>query len=248
VWAGFDYRGEPTSPSKWPSVSSQYGNLDTCGFPKDSFFYYQAWWTEKPVLHIFPHWDWPGREGQEIDVYCYSNLDSVELFLNGSSLGKKEMPRNSHLVWKVRYAPGVLQAKGYKGDREALTAKRETTSEPSRIVLRPSRLRISADGEDVSLIEVRIEDKHGRLVPIADNEVRFEVSGAGKIIGVGNGNPSSHEPDKASKRQAFNGLCMVIVQSLKQAGELRLVAESARLESASLVILCEKVTLRPAVG
>jgi beta-galactosidase len=248
VWAGFDYRGEPTSPSKWPSVSSQYGNLDTCGFPKDSFFYYQAWWTEKPVLHIFPHWDWPGREGQEIDVYCYSNLDSVELFLNGSSLGKKEMPRNSHLVWKVRYAPGVLQAKGYKGDREVLTAKRETTSEPSRIVLRPSRLRISADGEDVSLIEVRIEDKHGRLVPIADNEVRFEVSGAGKIIGVGNGNPSSHEPDKASKRQAFNGLCMVIVQSLKQAGELRLVAESARLESASLVILCEKVTLRPAVG
>lgn len=248
VWAGFDYRGEPTSPSQWPSVSSQYGNLDTCGFPKDSFFYYQAWWTEKPVLHIFPHWDWPGREGQEIEVYSYSNLDSVELFLNGTSLGKKEMPRNSHLAWKVKYAPGVLEAKGYKGGRETLIAKRETTSEPSRIVLQPSQARISADGEDVSLIEVRIEDKHGRLVPTANNEVRFEVSGAGRIVGVGNGNPSSHEPDKASKRRAFNGLCMVIVQSLKQAGELRLVAESTHLDSASVVILCEKVTFRPAVG
>jgi beta-galactosidase len=247
VWAGFDYRGEPTSPNHWPNVSSQYGNLDTCGFPKDSFFYYQAWWTDKPLLHIFPHWDWKGREGQEIEVYCYSNLDSVELFLNGISFGKKEMPRNSHLVWKVQYAPGVLEAKGYKGGRETLSVKRETTNEPARIVLRPGRQRISADGEDVSLIEVRIEDNQGRLVPTADNEVSFEFYGPGKIIGTGNGNPSSHEPDKASKRRAFNGLCMVIVQSLKQAGELRLVAESAGLANASVVILCEKVTLRPAV-
>lgn len=246
VWAGFDYRGEPTPPH-WPCVGSQYGNLDTCGFPKDSFYYYQAWWTEKPVLHIFPHWNWPGREGQEIEVYCYSNLDSIELFLNNASLGTKEMPRNSHLVWKVKYVPGALEARGYKAGQRVLVEKRETTGEPALIVLRPDRERISADGEDVSLIEVRVEDNQGRLVPIADNEVAFQVSGSGKIIGVGNGNPSSHEPDKASIRRAFNGLCMVIVQSTKKAGQLRLVAESAGLESASVVISCENVTLRPTV-
>jgi beta-galactosidase len=247
VWAGFDYRGEP-KPPKWPSSSSQYGALDTCGFPKDSFYYYKAWWTEKPVLHIFPHWNWPGREGQEIEVYCYSNLDKVDLFLNGHSLGAKEMPRNSHLVWRVKYAPGSLEARGYKDGKEVLVEKRETTGKPARLVLRPDREHISADGEDVSLIEVRVEDKQGQLIPNADNEVAFQVSGAGKIIGVGNGNPSSHEPDKASKRKAFNGLCMVIVQSTKQAGQLRLVAESADLESATVVISCEKAELRPAVG
>jgi beta-galactosidase len=247
VWAGFDYGGEP-SPNQWPGVSSQYGNLDTCGFPKDSFYYYQSWWTEKPVLHIFPHWNWPGREGQEIEVYCYSNLESVELFLNGESLGSKDMPRNSHLVWKVKYAPGSLEARGSRSGLERMVVKRETTGEPARIVLRPDRQRISADGEDVSVIEVRIEDKVGRLVPVADNEVVFQVTGAGKVMGVGNGNPSSHEPDKASKRRAFNGLCMVIVQSAKQAGELRLAAEAAGLESASVVISCDNVTLRPAVA
>jgi beta-galactosidase len=247
VWAGFDYGGEPY-PFQWPAISSQYGNLDTCGFPKDSYFYYQAWWTDKPVLHLFPHWNWPGREGEEIEVYCHSNLEVVELFLNGVSLGANDVKENLHLTWKVKYAPGTLEARGYRVGALVLTEKRETPSEPARIALRPDRRRISADGEDLSLIECRVEDKLGRLHPVADNEISFQVSGNGKIIGVGNGDPGNHEPGKGTRCRAFNGLCMVIVQSSKEAGELRVTAEGPGLESASDVILCEKVALRPAVG
>ena len=247
VWTGFDYRGEPT-PYGWPCINSHFGLMDTCGFPKDNYFYYQAWWSGKPVLHLFPHWNWAGQEGQEIEVWCHSNLESIELFLNGKSLGSQKMNRDSHLAWKVKYAPGVLEARGYRGGELALTAKRETTGEPTKIVLRPDREKIAADGEDVSLIEVHVVDSQGRLVPVAENEITFQVSGTGKIIGVGNGNPSSHEPDKASKRQAFNGLCVALVQATKLAGEINLQAASPGLEPATAVIQCSETTPRPAVA
>jgi beta-galactosidase len=246
-WTGFDYRGEPT-PYEWPCINSHFGAIDTCGFPKDNFYYYQAWWSDKPVLHLFPHWNWPGKEGQEIDVWCHSNLDKVELFLNGKSLGAKEVARNSHVEWKVPYKPGMIEARGYKGGRQALVDKRETTGGPAKILLRPDRHEIKADGEDVSLVEVEVLDSQGRLVPVAGNDIVFRVSGNGKIVGVGNGDPSSHEPDKANKRRAFNGLCMVIVQSQKQPGEIRLEASSPGLEPATLVIASVKAALRPAVA
>jgi beta-galactosidase len=246
AWTGFDYRGEPT-PYNWPCISSHFGIMDTCGFPKDNYFYYQAWWGAQPVLHLFPHWNWPGKEGQEIDVWCHSNLDGVELFLNGASLGSQKVERNTHLAWKVKYVPGTIEARGTKNGKIVLADKRETTGAPAKLALRPDRQKISADGEDLSVIAVEVHDAQGRIVPIASNEVSFEVTGAGKIIGVGNGDPSCHEPDKATKRSAFNGLCMAFMQATKQAGEIRVVASAAGLESASTVIQAEAAQLRPAV-
>jgi beta-galactosidase len=247
VWTGFDYRGEPT-PYGWPCINSHFGIMDTCGFPKDNYYYYQAWWSEKPVLHLFPHWNWAGKEGQGIDVWCHSNLEKVELFLNGGSLGAKEVPRYEHVAWKVPYKPGTLEARGYKGGQQALVDRRETTGGPAKILLRPDRPQILADGQDVALVEVQMLDQDGRLVPVADNEIVFQLSGPGKIIGVGNGDPSSHEPDKAHKRRAFNGLCMVIIQSSKELGEIRLEASSPGLEPATLAIASLKTTLRPALA
>ena len=195
VWTGFDYRGEPT-PFGWPAISSQHGILDLCGFPKDGFYYCQAWWKDEPVLHVFPHWNWPGREGQEISVWAFSNCNEVELFLNGQSQGRKRMERNSHLEWKVKYAPGTLLARGYKAGKEILTTKVETTGNPASIRLTPERATIKADGADVSVIAMNVADTQGRLVPTASNEVTFAAQGPGRIIGVGNGDPSSHEPDR----------------------------------------------------
>jgi beta-galactosidase len=246
VWTGFDYRGEPT-PYGWPCINSHFGIMDTCGFPKDNYYYYQAWWSGKPVLHLFPHWNWPGKEGQEVDVWCHSNLERIELFLNGERLGSQQMNRGSHVAWKVKYAPGVIEARGFRGGELALTTKRETTGEAAKIELRPDREQIRADGEDVCVIEARVVDLEGRLAPAASNEISFQISGNGKIIGVGNGNPTSHEPDKASARRAFNGLCVAIVQSSKQAGEVRVDASSPGLQSAAAAIHCQPVTPRPAV-
>jgi len=246
AWTGFDYRGEPT-PYNWPNVSSHFGIMDICGFPKDNYFYYQAWWGANPVLHLFPHWNWPGKDGQEIEVWCHSNLDSVELFLNGASHGSQKVDRNTHLSWKVKYAPGTIEARGSKDGKIVLTEKRETTGAPAKLVLRPDRQKISADGEDLSVITVEVHDEQGRIMPVASNEVTFEITGAGKLIGVGNGDPSCHESDKGNKRSAFNGLCMAFVQANKQAGEIRVAASASGLEGASLIINAEAAQSRPAV-
>jgi beta-galactosidase len=247
VWTGFDYRGEP-SPNDWPNISSQYGIIDTCGFPKDTFYYYQSWWTEKPVLHLFPHWNWPGYEGKEIAVWVHSNLDKVELFLNGQSLGVKEMRKDSHLAWTVKYAPGAIEARGYKGDRLAMTVKRETTGPAATLVMTADRKELSADGEDVAMFAVEIHDAQGRVVPITDNEVAFKVSGEGKLIGTGNGDPTNQEPDKSSSRKAFSGLCMALVQSLKTAGPVTVEASSPGLAPASVTIAAKSAQLRPQVA
>ena len=251
AWTGFDYRGEP-SPYSWPCISSHFGAMDTCGFPKDNYFYYQAWWGTEPVLHLFPHWNWEGKEGQEIDIWCHTNLETVELFLNGESLGSKSVEKNSHAQWKVKYVPGVLEVRGSKNGRVVLTNKRETTGAPHAIVLRPDRRTIAADGEDVSVIAAEVVDLHGRVVPNASNPIRFEVSGSGRLIGLGNGDPSCHEPDKPAssregQRSAFNGLCSAIVQALKQQGEIRVSASSAEVQTGSVVIQSESAVLRAAV-
>ncbi|MBI3766649.1 MAG: DUF4982 domain-containing protein [Ignavibacteriales bacterium] len=194
VWTGFDYRGEST-PFGWPNINSEFGIMDMCGFPKDIFYYYQSWWSDKTVLHLMPHWNWEGKEGENIDVRCFSNCDEVELFLNGKSLGKKAMPKNSHLQWNVRYAAGMLSAKGFKGDKIISEEKIETTGAPAGIKLIPDRSVINADGEDLSIVTVAVVDSKGRVVPTANNHINFELSGPGKIIGVGNGDPICHEPD-----------------------------------------------------
>jgi len=195
VWTGFDYRGEPT-PYWWPCVNSHFGILDTCGFPKDAFYYYQSWWTTNTVLHLAPHWNWSGREGQEILVQAFSNCKEVELFLNGSSLGKQTMKPNSKLSWQVKYAPGTLSAKGYDDAGKVIAeTKVETTGDATQIELTPDRKTINADGQDVSVFTVSALDTQGRVVPVAQNKIHFAVEGPGKIIGVGNGDPSCHEPD-----------------------------------------------------
>lgn len=195
IWTGFDYRGEPT-PFGWPAISSQFGILDTCGFPKDAFYYFKSWWADEGVLHVFPHWNWPGKEGQEISVWAYGNCEEVELFLNGQSLGHKPMKKNSHLEWRVKYSPGTLLARGYKGGKEIVTTRVETTGAPAAIQLTPHRATIKADGEDVSVITVQVNDAQGRLVPTAGNEITFEITGPAGILGVGNGDPSCQEPDR----------------------------------------------------
>ena len=239
VWTGFDYRGEPT-PYKWPNISSHFGIMDVCGFPKNIYYYYKSWWTNEDVLHISPHWNWPEKIGKPIDVWVNTNADNVELFLNGKSLGKKEMPRNSHLQWEVIYEPGTLEAVAYKKGKK-LTTKVETTAQASKLVLSPDRTTITADGKDADIINVSFVDANGKEVPDANNMIYFSISGDAKIIGVGNGDPSSHEPDKcvdgAWQRSAFSGKCQVIIEAGKTAGTIKLEAKSNGLISASSIIL-----------
>jgi beta-galactosidase len=247
IWTGFDYRGEP-SPYGWPNIRSQYGIIDMCGFPKDSFFYFQSWWRNEPMLHVFPHWNWPGLEGKEIAVWVYSNLDRVELFLNGQSLGAKDMKKESHLAWNVKYAPGTIEARGFKDGKQVLTAKRETAGPAAKLVLTVDRKEISADGEDVAMFAVEVQDAEGRPVPTADNEVSFRITGEGRVMGVGNGDPTNHEPDTASSRKAFCGLCMAVAQASKTAGSITVEASSPGLAPASVTIFSKAVKLRPQVA
>jgi beta-galactosidase len=194
VWTGFDYRGEPT-PYNWPCINSHFGIVDTCGFPKDNYYYYQSWWMSKPVLHILPHWNWKGREGQNIDVRVFSNCDEVELFLNGRSLGKKIMKRPSDVRWSVPYEAGILTAKGYRAGTTIAETKVETTGAASAVELTPDRNQLEANDRDVAIITVAIKDSQGRIVPTAGNKISFAIEGPAKILGVGNGDPSCHEPD-----------------------------------------------------
>jgi beta-galactosidase len=245
VWTGFDYRGEPTPFNAWPNVGSQFGIMDACGFPKDNYFYYQAWWGKKPVLHLFPHWNW--QPGQTIKVWCHSNLDAIELLLNGQSLGVRRVEPYQHVEWDVAYAPGTLEARGYRGGRLVLTDKRETTGAPAQIMLTADRAAIDADGEDVAVVTVAIADSQGRIVPTADNVVAFRISGPGALIGVGNGDPRSHESDKAASRAVFNGLCSAILQASKSPGDIRLGATSPGLQPAAAVVTAQPARARPFV-
>jgi beta-galactosidase len=249
TWLGFDYRGEP-KPYDHVSIGSQSGIVDTCGFPKDVYFYYKSWWGSEPVLHLFPHWNWAGREGQDLEVRCHSNLDSIELFLNGRSLGSKPVLRNSYVRWTVKYEPGVIEARGSRNGHIVLTERRETTGLASKLVLRPSLNRIAADGEDVSAIAVEVHDSQGRVMPTACNRINFKLTGPGKIIGIGNGDPSCREPDKpeapgSAWRSAFNGLCMVFIQATKQPGTIRVEASGDDLTTTQVEIRSVVTKLRP---
>lgn len=237
IWTGFDYRGEPTPYNRWPAISSQFGILDTCGFPKDNAFYYRAWWKDEPLLHLFPHWNWEGKEGETIPVWVHSNLDAVELFVNGKSQGKKTVMKNRHLEWDVVYQSGRIQAFGYKGNKVVMKAVRETAGPAAKLVLTADRTTLKGDGRDVAVLKVEAFDAKGRPVPKADNLVKFSLSGGGEVIGVGNGNPASHEADKASERKLFNGLAQAIVQSGRTAGRITVTASAEGLKPASVVLI-----------
>ena len=218
-WTGFDYRGEP-NPLKYPATDSEFGILDYCGFPKDEAYYLKSWWTDEPTLHIFPHWNLQGHEGEEIDVWAYSNCDEVELTVNGKKLGRQKMPRNGHLKWEAVYQPGKVVAVGYKNGKRILTETVETTRPASKIVLKANRQSIKADGRDVSVITVEVQDNKGRIVPDACPMLTFRLEGEGRIIGVGNGDPAylgeDHPKDKDCHEfgiPAFNGLAQILIQS-----------------------------------
>ena len=236
IWTGFDYKGEPT-PFGWPDINSNFGIMDECGFPKDAYYYYQSVWGDKPIVHVFPHWNWPGKEGQPVDVWAYSNGTRVELFLNGASLGAKDMPKNGHVHWAVPYAPGSLEAFAYDASGKLIAKdKVETTGAPAALRLITDRTKLTPDGEDVTMIAVDVTDAQGRIVPTADNDVTFTVTGAAHLAGVGNGDPSSHEPDKASSRHAFNGHCLVIVGANETPGSIHLTASSPGLRAAVMTL------------
>ena len=238
VWTGFDYRGEPT-PFSWPSVASQFGFLDVCGFPKDGYYAYKAAWTDIPTVHIFPHWNWQGKEGDDIQVHCYTNCDEVELFLDGKSIAKKKAEPYKKLVWDLIYKPGKLEARGYKRGKLVTKDIVETTTAPTQVALNSDVNTLKADGCDVAIIKVAIKDSKGRVVPTADNLVKFSIEGPGKIIGVANGNPNSHEPDQANQRKAFNGYCLVLVQTNKQSGLIKFKASSTTLKGEDVIIKVE---------
>jgi beta-galactosidase len=260
VWTGFDYIGEPTpffwkgedmdlSAPDWPARSSYFGMVDLAGFPKDRYYLYQSQWSSKPMVHLLPHWNWAGREGQPIPVMAYSNAPEVELFLNGRSLGKKarfsdrwEMPVSRAVIpegkfiskyrriWQVPYEPGELKAVAYQDGKQVAVDVVCTAGAPARLKLRPDRSQIAADGDDLSFVTVRIEDKDGNLCPLADNLVHFEVSDAGTIAAVDNGNAATDEPFQADHRKAFSGLALVIVRSKPEApGRIQVVATSGGL-------------------
>ncbi|MDE6637485.1 MAG: DUF4982 domain-containing protein [Muribaculaceae bacterium] len=223
-WTGFDYRGE-SNPMVYPATNSQFGVLDYCGFPKDEAFYLKSWWTDDPVLHIFPHWNLRGHEGEEVDVWAYSNMDEVELFVNGKSMGRKPMPKNGHLSWNAIYKPGKIRAVGYKNGKKAMEKVIETTGEPAILELSVDRDVISADGRDVAVATVKVLDKKGRFVPDANIDLSLSVDGPVKILGVGNGDPTykakERPTDGLGKKfsvKTFNGLAQILLQSESDPG------------------------------
>ena len=220
-WTGFDYRGEP-NPLSYPAHDSEFGILDYCGFPKDEAYYLKSWWTDEPVLHIFPHWNLQGHEGEEVEVWAYSNCDEVELTVNGKKLGRQPMPRNGHLKWKAVYQPGRVEATGYKNGKRILTKTIETTKAAAKVVLKADRPQIAADGQDMAIVNIELHDQKGRFVPNACPVLTFCLEGDASIIGCGNGDPSylgSDHPDKQPCHTfsipAFNGRAQVLIQSGK---------------------------------
>lgn len=233
VWTGFDYIGEPT-PYPWPARSSYFGIIDLAGFPKDVYYMYQSEWTDRPVLHLLPHWNW--KSGQMVDVWAYySQADEVQLFLNGKSLGVGAKKGDDlHVSWKVKFEPGVLKIVSRKAGKIVLTEEEHTAGQPAKIILSADKRSIKADGKDLSFITVNVVDKDGITVPDADNLIDFDITGQGHIAGVDNGSQVSMEPFKANHRKAFHGLCLAIIQSDSKGGAISITASSAGLESAKL--------------
>jgi beta-galactosidase len=270
IWTGFDYLGEPTPyggkdnlthgnwNTDWPARSSFFGAVDLAGFPKDRFYFYQSQWTNEPMVHILPHWNWENSGHDEIPVFCYTNAEEAELFVNGKSLGKKVKGEDKtripvdfygwgqsekyfdspyRLSWEVPFEAGEIEVVAYNDGKEVARKSIKTAGAPAQISLEADRSEITADGEDLSFITIDIEDENGVFHPLADNLVEFKVSGPATIAAVGNGNPSSTEPFRANYRKTFNGKCLLIIKSKKgEAGEIVIEATSEGLLSETITI------------
>ncbi|HLZ53442.1 MAG TPA: DUF4982 domain-containing protein, partial [Verrucomicrobiae bacterium] len=269
VWTGFDYLGEPTPydhdttnrllftdpavQARWgavlkaggkiavPSRSSYFGIFDLCGFKKDRFFLYQSRWRpDFPMAHLVPqNWNWPDRPGKITPVQVYTSGDAAELFLNGKSLGRKEMGQYEYrLRWdSVVYEPGTLKVVAFKNGKKWATDTVQTTGPAAKLSLAADRTRIRADGKDLSFVTLTVEDRNGLTVPQADNPIRFSIEGPGEIVATGNGDPTSHGSFQAKSRNAFNGLGLVIVRAKSgESGNITLRAQSEGLTGATVTI------------
>lgn len=227
-WTGFDYRGEP-NPLKYPATGSEFGILDYCGFPKDEAFYLKSWWSEEPVLHILPHWNLEGHEGEQVSVWVYSNCDEVALKVNGRNLGRKKMPRNGHLEWTAVYWPGKVQAVGYRNGKKICEETIYTAGEPAVLMASADRCEILADGRDLAVVSISLQDAKGHFVPTACLPVTVEVEGPARILGAGNGDPAFRDRERPEDPAArtftidtFNGLAQVLIQSTGEPGNIKL--------------------------
>ncbi|WP_139059131.1 beta-galactosidase GalB [Polaribacter reichenbachii] len=267
LWTGFDYLGEPTPyggrdnstngywNDDWPSRSSYFGPVDLAGFPKDRYYLYQSQWTKKPMVHVLPHWNWEGKEGEEIPVFAYTNAEEVELFVNGKSYGKKVkgkdftmIPSEYHffkkgmyktkyrLSWQVPYQPGSLKVVAYNKGKKVAEKEIKTADKAAKIKLTADRSLINADGKDLSYITVKIEDKNGNFVPLANNLIKFKIEGKATLAAVGNGDPTSLKSFQIPERNAFNGLCLLIVKATEKSGEIKITATSKGLESKTIIL------------
>ncbi|TDH19970.1 DUF4982 domain-containing protein [Segetibacter sp. 3557_3] len=258
MWTGIDYIGE----ARWPAKNASSGVIDLCGFPKDAYYFYQSQWTTKPMIHLAPHWNWRGKQGKVIPVMAYTNCDTVELFLNGRSWGAKAMqfprPGNSgawnrydvapvgittadlHLAWDVPYEPGVLKAIGRKGGKVVVEEVIHTSGAPAAIRVSVDRATIEAQPGDVAHVTIKVVDADGHVVPDAAEPVQVRVEGAGKLIGLDNGNPVDHTSMKSDQRNTFNGLALAVIQSNNKAGSIRVNVNSSKLKGGSITITVNK--------
>ncbi|MBQ0060803.1 MAG: DUF4982 domain-containing protein [Bacteroidales bacterium] len=241
-WTGFDYRGEP-NPLSYPAVGSEFGILDYCGFEKDEAYYLKAWWTNEPVLHIFPHWNLKGHEGEQVEIWAYSNCDEVELTVNGKKLGKKAMPVNGHLSWTATYQPGTVKAVGYRKGKKVQEQIIATTGDATQMQLVADRAVIKADNRDVSVVNIVLKDAKGRVVPTACNDIELSLEGNGRILGVGNGDPAFKGDEHSAELEchsykvpAFNGYAQVLLQANKCAGQMVLKCKGASLKEGTITI------------
>lgn len=238
IWTGFDYIGEPT-PYTWPSKSSYFGAIDTAYFPKDAFYFYQSKWNANgpPMVHIVPmNWtNW--TNGQSVKVMVYTNAESVELFLNGKSQGSKTMSATTgHLQWSVPFATGTLEAKASKGGAVVVSDKVQTAGAAAALTLKADRNAITANGRDLSFVEVDVVDAQGVVVPQANNSISFTISGPGTLVGLDAGDSTNHESYKGNSHAAFSGKLMAIVQSTTTSGAITVKASSGSLTGSSVVI------------
>jgi beta-galactosidase len=261
MWTGIDYLGE----SRWPRKASTSGALDLVGFPDDGYFFYQSRWTDAPMLHLFPHWNWPGREGRSIPVLAYTNCDAVDLYLNGRFLGEKriEFPRQGtsggwnsyatppvfpttadlHLSWDVPYEPGVLRAVGKRQGKAVVTTEVRTAGPPASLRLSADRSEIRAGIRDVAHVRVEVVDADGTVVPMSDDVVAFAVEGPARLLAVGNGDPADHSSYQAPERRAFHGLLLAMIQSTDETGKVRVTATADGLAPAFV-----EITVGPSSG
>ena len=235
IWTGFDYIGEPT-PYGFPARSSYFGLIDLAGFPKDTYYMYQSEWTDKQVLHLFPHWNW--LEGQDIDMWCYyNNADEVELFINGRSQGvkAKKDSHEYHLMWRVKFEPGEVKAVARKDGKVVADKVIRTAGAPAALRLTADRTHFgkNPNGDNLAFITVEVVDKDGNLCPRAEDQIFFDVEG-GRIVGTDNGNPVSMERFKEPKRKAFNGKCLVVVAT--DGGDVKLKARGYQLQGREILI------------